>query len=211
MATQGVVSVSDELYHTLFKIVTGCDGYNAKELALAILEKVAEGNTLTIDLLYDLALGCGFGDADTLVVMSDDAIKEKGDFAVSPLYRMTFKNPWFNPRWEQGTADHVLCVDIHRKQIFEFVDPRFVTKPVSVRAERPHITPGKLGELCGLSTRQVGKWMDEGIVKGFKLPGSKHRKIYVDSAIETLEENKIHVPDSLRAMLSKEVTQGDNT
>lgn len=112
MATQGVVSVSDELYHTLFKIVTGCDGYNAKELALAILEKVEEGKSLTADLLYDLALGCGFGDEDTLVVMSADDIKQRGDFEVGQLYRMTFRNPWFNPRWEQGTACHVLCVDI---------------------------------------------------------------------------------------------------
>ncbi|MEM9644924.1 MAG: hypothetical protein AAF989_08010, partial [Planctomycetota bacterium] len=120
MATQGLVSVVD-VGGVILKIVTGTDGYNAQAVANRFLEL----GVTNVDRAYEIALQMDFGSKESLVVVGQESVRFEGEDELPSLYRETFKNPWFNPRWSQGTADHVLCVDLDRKRIAIFVDPWF--------------------------------------------------------------------------------------
>jgi len=39
------------------------------------------------------------------------------------------------------------------------------------------LTPGKIADLCGVAPRTVCKWIDNGTLKGFLIPGSRHRRV----------------------------------
>ena len=127
MATQGVVSiVRNELSEVAFKIVAGCDGYNAEELAKAILKKSFDD--LTCELLLEMAKEAGFGCEDDLVVLGRGCkpASEMDEGDLGPLYHLTFDNPWFNPRWGRGSADYRLCVSMETRKVYEFIDPRYM-------------------------------------------------------------------------------------
>lgn len=109
MATQGIVSVREN-GQVVFKVIAGCDGYNAVKLA----RRIEEENLRDIDAIYSAALDVDFGESCCLVVM--DQVRARYDDepdALLPLYRKTFSNPRFNPRWESGLVedDCVAIVD----------------------------------------------------------------------------------------------------
>ena len=39
------------------------------------------------------------------------------------------------------------------------------------------LTIGDVAKICNAATRTVQKWFDEGLLKGYKLPASKDRRI----------------------------------
>lgn len=101
MATQGLVSVVRG-GKVVLKVITGCDGYNAKQLASEI--KVSP--SLDLDYVYSLALRMGFGGEASLVVMDAERVfYPYDDNEVPARYRETFDNPRFNPRWASGMID----------------------------------------------------------------------------------------------------------
>ena len=111
MATNGIVSIVSPIGKTLVKCVAGCDGYNATTVA----KLLTEAPTLDMQSIYETCLDNGFGCSDCLVVM--DANKHIFDYAehdsaedLSDLYRDTFTNPRFNPRWTCGIASHIELV-----------------------------------------------------------------------------------------------------
>lgn len=57
---------------------------------------------------------------------------------------------------------------------------------------RPYTT-GDAARLCGLSQKIIIKAFDQGILKGFKVPGSTHRRILHESLIEFIKENGIPI------------------
>ena len=107
MATQGVVSVVVD-GETRVKAVAGSDGYNAPLLAAEIRR---EHLTSPEDVL-NAAKRVHFGNERDLVVQGPDRNLYEGGNDLSGLYmdREKFRNPEFNPRWENGTADHVEVV-----------------------------------------------------------------------------------------------------
>lgn len=105
MTTQAVISIVKN-GHTFIKIVCGCEGYNAEKLAKIIEDKQLD----KIKDIYDAALTAKFGCKDCLVVMNDNDMIFKGDEEPSSLYRDTFDNPSFNPRWKCGIADNVIIL-----------------------------------------------------------------------------------------------------
>lgn len=107
MATQGVVSLVRD-GEVAMKFVAGCNGQNAKLLALSVRTD-GVGN---LDSALRLGLACGFGCPECLVVVGKDGhvTHALGD-PVSPLFRQTFADPNFNPRWELGSADYVEVVE----------------------------------------------------------------------------------------------------
>ena len=107
MATQGLVSVTQG-GETIIKIVAGCDGYNASELA----NKIKAMKQVAVQSAYNTAKKVGFGCDDCLVVVGEDTILYKGEGKLHARYRKTFSDPMFNPRWEHGTADHTEIVEI---------------------------------------------------------------------------------------------------
>lgn len=46
------------------------------------------------------------------------------------------------------------------------------------RVDGPHwLTTGQIAALCGVAPRTVSKWIDTGLLKGFRLPGSLDRRV----------------------------------
>ena len=92
------------------KIVAGCDGMNARKVANAIKKL---GRLPSLTEAYNIAQGIGFGSEESLVVSGVKKSKFKGSGEPLPrLYRQTFNQPRFNPRWKHGTADHIEVVEL---------------------------------------------------------------------------------------------------
>lgn len=39
------------------------------------------------------------------------------------------------------------------------------------------LSTGKIAKLCGVAPRTASKWIDTGLLKGFRVPGSKDRRV----------------------------------
>lgn len=107
MATQGIVSVREH-NEVVMKIVAGTDGYNA----LKVAKRLRKEWPVNPEQAYEIAVQEVFGKVHDLVVLTLGAALYKGDDELDPRYQATFADPNFNPRWEQGTADHVEIVDL---------------------------------------------------------------------------------------------------
>jgi hypothetical protein len=102
--------------HTVIKIVCGCNGYNAEKLVKIIKDIQPE----KIQYIYKIALENRFGCRECLVVMDNENIVFKGgDEELGQLYRETFDNPSFNPRWNSGIADIVTILKIDNPEWIE--------------------------------------------------------------------------------------------
>jgi excisionase family DNA binding protein len=53
-------------------------------------------------------------------------------------------------------------------------------------------TTGEVSKICKVATTTVNKWFDSGRLEGFRVPGSRHRRIPQDSLIKFLRDH--HVP-----------------
>ncbi len=108
MGTQGVVSVViDE--RVIVKAIAGCNGYEAPKLAAVIRER----KLFKIEDVYQAALEVDFGCAEDLVVLSNTQVMFDGDVdGLGYLYRGTFTDPKFNPRWKNGTAAYTEVVEL---------------------------------------------------------------------------------------------------
>lgn len=128
MATQGLVSITSETGRVEYKIVAGCNGYRAFDLAKKII--ATPRHTITAQSLMQMATDVCFGSDDSLVVMDrKEAIGPSLDQSdLGPLYRLTFDCLWFNPRWGYGSADHVYHVNIDTMSIFELFDVRWIER-----------------------------------------------------------------------------------
>lgn len=106
MATQGMVTVLASSNKVVAKIVCGCNG----QLAQGVGDAIAERPNLHTDALYEIASEMGFGCKDCLVAMSEDEIVYRGDGEISSLYRETFSQPYYNPRWLRGDGAMISLV-----------------------------------------------------------------------------------------------------
>lgn len=106
--TQGIVSVVKN-GEVILKIVAGSDGMNAGKLAPEIKKRNA---VLSLEELHSLAIEVGFGCEKCLVVLGKESDFHMTEDDLPPLYRKTFSDPKFNPRWECGLADHVIVVKL---------------------------------------------------------------------------------------------------
>lgn len=69
------------------------------------------GEPITAEWVKREGPALGFGCPRCLVVMDEREALGAGD-ELAPLYRQTFDDPRFNPRWQHGTAHHVEVVEI---------------------------------------------------------------------------------------------------
>lgn len=107
MATQAIISLVKN-GHVFIKIICGCNGYNSEKLVKIIKDSQPDN----IQDIYEMAIKNKFGCKECLVVMNSDNIIFNGDESVGPLYRETFDDPLFNPRWNIGIADSVTVLKI---------------------------------------------------------------------------------------------------
>jgi hypothetical protein len=103
MATHGIVSVIKDGV-VILKVIAGCNGWLASKLANQL--KLA-GNYDDLESIFKKALAIEFGSLETLVVMNAVTTFFSVNYSEepSPLYRKTFNNPRFNPRWESGMVE----------------------------------------------------------------------------------------------------------
>ena len=106
--TQGIVTVVKD-GKVIIKIITGSDGKKAAKLA----KRIEKDSTLkSAKDLYALAIKIGFGGEDSLVVLTETKTFHKTGERINRRYRQTFNQPEFNPRWKEGTAEHVKVVNL---------------------------------------------------------------------------------------------------
>ena len=53
------------------------------------------------------------------------------------------------------------------------------------------LTTGEVAKVCNVAPRTVSKWFDSGQLKGYRIPGSKDRRIPVAALIQFMKEHNI--------------------
>ena len=56
---------------------------------------------------------------------------------------------------------------------------------------RNTFTTGEISKICNVAQRTVIKWFDQGIIKGYVIPGTKDRRIPLNYLIEFMKKNNI--------------------
>jgi hypothetical protein len=115
LATQGLVSITQK-GKVMMKIVAGCNGNNALDVAIKIREL---GRMPKAEEAYRIARNCEFGSYRDLVVIDRRKITKDSDRRIPKLYRETFDDPRFNPRWKHGTANFTEIVDLDENRKLE--------------------------------------------------------------------------------------------
>ena len=53
------------------------------------------------------------------------------------------------------------------------------------------LTTGEVAKICNVAARTVSKWFDSGQIEGYRIPGSKDRRIPVQSLMTFMQEHGI--------------------
>jgi len=61
------------------------------------------------------------------------------------------------------------------------------------------LTSGEVAEICNVAHRTVQKWFDNGLLAGYRLPGSGDRRIPVNNLISFMKANNLPIKESLLA------------
>jgi excisionase family DNA binding protein len=56
------------------------------------------------------------------------------------------------------------------------------------------LTTGDVAKICNVAPRTVSKWFDSGQLKGYRIPGSKDRRIPVNELIRFMKQNNMPLP-----------------
>ena len=54
------------------------------------------------------------------------------------------------------------------------------------------LTTGDVAEICNVASRTVHKWFDNGLLAGYRIPGSRDRRIPIGELKRFMEEH--HMP-----------------
>lgn len=116
MGTQGVLSVVVD-GKMLVKVVTGCDGARLSTVAKELFRR----DEVSVAIVAEECDRAGFDRDDTGFIVQVSADRELNTDTdreeLGQLYRDTFDDPWFNPRWRKGVAD------VHRVVLFSKDSP----------------------------------------------------------------------------------------
>lgn len=69
--------------------------------------------------------------------------------------------------------------------------PRSDTQSAVNDVRKPFYTTGEVAEICGISQQTVIRSFDAGRLGGFRIPGSRFRKIPLENLIQFMKENGI--------------------
>lgn len=61
---------------------------------------------------------------------------------------------------------------------------------------KEYLGTGKIAKLFGVAPRTVAKWIDNGIMQGTKIPGSKHRRVAIAEVTRFSIEHNIPFVES---------------
>lgn len=65
-----------------------------------------------------------------------------------------------------------------------------------MRTDKEVLTTGEVAKICNVAPRTVSKWFDSGQLQGYRIPGSKDRRIPMPQLIRFMKEHNIPM-DSL--------------
>ena len=51
------------------------------------------------------------------------------------------------------------------------------------------LTTGQVAKICNVAPRTVSKWFDSGQLRGYRIPGSKDRRIPVDQLVRFMKSH----------------------
>ena len=60
------------------------------------------------------------------------------------------------------------------------------------------LTSGEIASYCDVNLRTVIRWIENGKLKGFKLPGRGNNRVLVEDFIEFLQRHYMPIPDALK-------------
>ncbi len=72
------------------------------------------------------------------------------------------------------------------------------------------LTTGEVAKLCNVAPRTVSKWFDSGQLRGYRIPGSKDRRIPLGSLIRFMKEHAIPM-DGLKSGRTRVLIVDDET
>ncbi len=53
------------------------------------------------------------------------------------------------------------------------------------------LTTGEVAEVCNVASRTVGKWFDKKLLKGYRIPGSRDRRILRAELVRFMKKYEI--------------------
>lgn len=62
---------------------------------------------------------------------------------------------------------------------------------MSIPTEKEVLTTGEVAKICNVAPRTVSKWFDSGQLKGYRIPGSKDRRIPMSSLLRFMRDHGI--------------------
>ena len=57
--------------------------------------------------------------------------------------------------------------------------------------EKDVLTTGEVAKICNVASRTVSKWFDSGQLRGYRIPGSKDRRIPVSNLVKFMKSHGI--------------------
>jgi len=51
------------------------------------------------------------------------------------------------------------------------------------------LTTGEIAKICNVAPRTVAKWFDQGNLKGYRIPGSRDRRVPIEQLVRFLQDN----------------------
>src|SRR5687768_16017987 len=65
------------------------------------------------------------------------------------------------------------------------------TEMMTLPTDKDVLTTGQVAKMCNVAARTVSKWFDYGQLKGYRIPGSKDRRIPRAQLIKFMKEHGI--------------------
>lgn len=87
--------------------------------------------------------------------------------------------------WLRSLIDHKFKVKL---------EPPNATKDIPMKV----FSTGRIAKLCDVAPRTVTKWFDSGELKGYRIPGSLHRRVPMNNLIKFLNDNGMPIPEELQ-------------
>lgn len=75
--------------------------------------------------------------------------------------------------------------------------------------ERDVLTTGEVAKICNVASRTVSKWFDSGQLRGYRIPGSKDRRIPVSSLIRFMKSHNIPLDGLMSGNTRVLIADGD--
>ena len=75
--------------------------------------------------------------------------------------------------------------------------------------EKDVLTTGEVAKICNVASRTVSKWFDSGQLQGYRIPGSKDRRIPVANLLTFMREHNIPMDGLMSGRARVLIVDGD--